>query len=247
MAKINFSIIACTYNNPYHLKNFLWTVFNQDYQGGFETIIVNNASTRDGVIMACCGQPSRINIRYYEITPEEKRCTNIAQGINLAAQKAMGRYLVIVADPNVLLSFNLLSSISKVIKPTNIVLSAGPENDVKISPDGLQQTEYAKLKPEDMETHCELLLRDMGWPCDPLELKLLPGKHRFPPPHLQYDCYIAAMSRPNFYKFGEYPEKQTTWGRYHDEYLQMLAKNLDEIRLTDIRVVHQFHRVFKEE
>ena len=246
MAHINFSIICSTFANPAQLKNFIWTVCNQDYQGSFETIIVDNASPLDEIQMACCGWPARIKIKYYRIKPEDKICTNISAGINLAAQKACGSYFVIVADPNVLLSFNLLTKISKVIKINSLVLSAGPGNDVKISPDGLQQTEYANLNRKQMEKENERLLKEMGWPCDPLKLKLLPNKHRWPPPHLSYDCYIAAMSKTNFYKYGQYPTKQNQWGRYHDLYLQKLASNLNEIRLEDIRIVHQFHRVWKE-
>ena len=243
---MNFSIIACTYNNPYYLKNFLWTVSNQDYKGSFETIIVDNASTIS-VLPACTGWPSWINIRHYKIKPENKKCTNISQGINIAASKAKGRFIIIVADPNVIISHNLLSSIAKCINDKNVVLSAGPDNDVKISPDGRQRTEYKIMPKEFMEFECDTLLKSMGWYCDPLQLKLLPGKHRWPPPHLGYDCYIVALSKTNFLKFGKYPTEQTIWGRYHDIYTKMLATELEEVRLKGIRIIHQYHPVFKEQ
>jgi glycosyltransferase involved in cell wall biosynthesis len=243
---MNFSILACTYNNPYYLKNFLWTVNNQDYDGPYETIIVDNASPEPLVNVCAHMMSYKINLQYYRIQPEDKKCTNISQGINLAASKAKGRFFVIVADPNVLLSHNLLSSISKAIKYDNVVLSAGPDNDVKISPDGRQQTEYRRLPTEIMQEKCAALLKEMGWYCDPIELKLLPGKHRWPPPHLRYDCYIVALSRMNFFKFGGYPTHETSWGRYHDIYTEKLSKNLKEVRLKGIRIVHQYHPVFKE-
>ncbi len=247
MQKFKFSIICSTFANPDQIKNFLSTLIKQDYRGSFETIIIDNGTPSQEIYTACCDMPKKINIRLNRIEPENKTCTNISTGINIAAQGATGSYLIIVADPNVLLSYNLLSSIDKIIKHDSLILSAGPTNDVKISPNGLQQTEYAKMDRNQMSAQNEILLKEMGWPCDPLRLKLLSGKHRFPPPHLGYDCNIAPLSRMNFYKYGQYPTSETNWGIYHDKYLQKLALNLKEQRLQNVRIVHQFHRVFKED
>jgi hypothetical protein len=166
----------------------------------------------------------------------------------MATRAASADYIVIVADSNVLLSFNLLSKINSCIDPNTLVLSSGPKNDVKISPDGSKRSEYQQINYERAVSLNNTLLEKMGWPCDPLDLKLLPNHHRFPPPHMARDCYIAAMSRDAFISYGGYDESKTQWGPYHEYFLDAMAGYLKkEKHLTGVRIVHQFHRVLKEQ
>jgi glycosyltransferase involved in cell wall biosynthesis len=241
MEELKFSILVCVYGNPKQFKNFLWTACNQDFEG-YEIVIVDNATEDDSIFNVYQDSINKLSkIRYFAIGPKQKQCTNITQGINIAAQKAVGRFIVIVADPNILLSFNLLSQISKLIDDKFIILSSGM-NDVKISPKGTPPSEWHQGKPEEMAQENEKILIEMGWPDDPLNLKLIKGKYRWPPPHRDYDCYVAALSRKYFLNIGGYPMDQTTYGTYHAVFLSNLATKLKPKKLTDVRIIHQYHR-----
>lgn len=247
MEKLTFSILVCVYGNAQQFSNFLWTAYCQDHYS-YEVVIVDNA-TPDASIKStydCCPRKIKNRLNYVFISQKDKRCRNITQGINLAASAAKGKYIVIVADPNVLLSFNLLESIEALIDDKSVVLSSGC-NDVKISPGGFYDSEYARENPEKMAAQNEQLLKDMGWPCDPLNLRLIAGKHRFPQPHQHFDCYIVALSRKNYLKFGGYDESQRSWGEYHQVFVERLTKKLQRRNLTGVRIVHQYHRVYKDD
>lgn len=209
-----------------------------------EIIVIDNATPNDSIKNSCSGLR---HVRYSRIANKNKHCTNITQGMNIAASHARGEYIVIIADSNVLLSFNLLDEINKVIDKETLVLSTGPKNDVKISPGGSKNSEYKQIGPDRAAKINNELLDEMGWVNDPLNLKLLPGKHRFPPPHLARDCYIAAMPREAFIACGGYDESKTEWGNYHELFLDSMAGYLKKERhLTGVRIVHQYHRVLKE-
>lgn len=248
MEKLDFSILVCAYGNPAQFSNFLWTAYCQDYPDNYEIVVVDNATPGAQIENTCRACPGKVRkrINYIFLRPKDKRCKNIAQGINLAARKAKGKYLVIVADSNVLLSFNLLESIADFIDDGAVVLSAGC-NDVKISPDGSYDTEYAKQSAGAMAEANERLLEEMGWPCDPLHLRMVAGKHRYPPPHLTYDCYIVALSKENFFKFGGYDENQRSWGEYHQKFVSRMVSHLQQRNLVGVKIVHQFHRVYKND
>lgn len=245
--KLKYSILACAYGNHKQFSNFLWTAYCQDFTN-YEVVVVDNATPGAQMqsVYDCCPRKVKKYVHYHSIKREEKRCRNIAQGINLAASRAEGKYLVVVADSNVLLSFNLLEQIDALIDENSVVLSAGC-NDVKISPDGQHDTEYACLNAEHISNSNDVLLELMGWPCDPLQLRLIPGKHRYPPPHLTYDCYIVAMSKDNYFKLGGYDESCKEWGEYHQVFVEKATKALQSRRLQGIRVLHQFHRVYKND
>jgi len=248
MAKeLTFSILVCAYGNQAQFSNFLWTAFCQDYDN-YEIVAVDNATPGATIENACRACPGKIRKRlnYIFIRPDQKRCRNITQGINMAAKAAKGKYLVIVADSNVLLSFNLLSSIEYLIDESALVLSSGC-NDIKISPDGQYDTEYAKLNAVTIEQTNEKILEEMGWPADPLHLKLVAGKHRFPAPHLNYDCYIVALSRENFLKFGGYNDEDRSWGEYHQAFVKKMIASLQQRNLIGVRIIHQYHRVYKND
>jgi hypothetical protein len=255
---MKYSVLYCVYNNHNQFRNSLWTAACQHWSSAlkekkYEIIIVDNATPGDEIKQISKGiDPTMVFkegfVRYLRIANENKRCTNITQGINLAASVASGEYIVIVADSNVLLSFNLLSKIDKVIDKDTLVLSTGPKNDVKISPGGSKRSEYGPCEVQDAARTNDELLSQMGWPCDPLKLRLLNGKHRFPPPHMARDCYIAAMPRDAFISYGGYDESQSQWGPYHEFFLDAMAKYLPkEHHLKGIRIIHQYHRVLKEQ
>jgi glycosyltransferase involved in cell wall biosynthesis len=227
----------------------LWTASCQVPGYEYEIIVIDNATPDDPIKLACAiHRGAYIDIHYSRITNKEKRCTNITQGINLAASMARGEYIVIVADSNVLLSFNLLEKINEIIDKDTLVLSTGPTNDVKISPDGKKSSEYGGIDYLKAAKINAKLLIEMGWAADPIKLKLIPGKHRFPPPHLARDCYIAAMPTDAFLSYGGYDESSTQWGPYHEYFLDAMAKHLDKERhLRGVRIIHQYHRVFKEQ
>ena len=157
---------------------------------------------------------------------------------------AKGKYLVIVADPNVLLSFNLLRHIDHIDE--NSVMLSDISGDLKISPTGTYQDEYANDNAAVMANINASILKEMGWPADPLKLKLIPGKHRMAPPHLAYDVYITALSRDNFLKFGGYDEGSKSWGIYHELFVRNLASKLRLEFIKGVRVIHQYHRVYKD-
>lgn len=245
-----FSLLYCAYNNSEQFNNSMWTATQQTFPGPYEIFVVDNATPDDSIAQVYENYMAMIAVnpsfRYWYIEPEKKRCTNITQGINLAAQMAAGEYIVIVADSNVLLSFNLLDKIYNLIDPDTLVLSTGPTNDVKISPGGTKESEYAWVSPAEAAKINDRLLKKMGWPCDPLNLKLISGHHRYPPPHQVRDCYIAAMAKDKFTAYGGYDESNDQWGPYHEFFLDNMAAYLDkEKHLTDVKIVHQYHRVLK--
>ena len=245
MEKLKFSIVACAYGNNWQFENFLCTAISQAHNS-FEIIIVDNGTPNKKIQDICLmSRRKEPRVEYFRIEPEEKKCKNITQGINLAAQKAKGKYLVIVADPNVLLSFNLLRQLDEIDLNT-VMLSSGL-SDVKISPDGTYEVEYAKGVPGEMAEINESLLKEMGWPCDPASLNLLPGKHRFPPPHFTYDVYIVALSRKGFLELGGFDENVESWGEYHQKFVKGLTEKFSEKQIANVRIVHQYHRVLKND
>lgn len=245
--KLGYSILACVYGNHRQFSNFLWTAYCQDFDD-FEIVIVDNATPGAQIKSVYERTPRKIRrmINYIYLPQKEKRCRNINQGINIAAQKAAGKYLVIVADPNVMLSFNLLDSIDELIDDGSVVLSAGC-NDIKISPYGSHESEYGTKNPEEVANANDVMLDLMGWPCDPLHLKLIPGKHRYPPPHQTYDCYIVALSKNNYLKSGGMDEGIRSWGEYHQKFVKGLTKWLKPKHLHGVKIIHQFHRVYKDD
>lgn len=247
MEELKYSILVCSYGNGRQFANFLWTACNQKTDRRYEIIVVDNATPNTTIYDAFKKSICKLlKARYFKIEPENKKCLNITQGINYAASVATGKYVVIVADSNVLLSFNLLSSIDNLIDPDSIVLSSG-KNDVKISPTGSYQAEYERNDSGDMAKANADLLDQMGWPDDPNSLNLLPGKHRWPTPHLHDDCYIVAMARAKFLELGGYNEDQATWGEYHQNFVKSASSKLKRKELRDVRIIHQYHRVFKGE
>jgi len=232
---LKFSIVCCAYGNHYQFGNFLFTAAKQEHDS-FEIVVADNATPSAELLKECLKHPM---VQYIRISERAKRCTNITQGINLAAKMASGKYLVIVADSNVLLAFNLLASIDALIDEEAIVLSAGVGIDVKISPGGTWDSEYYQC--DEADAICQKLLADMGWPDDPLNLKLLPGRYRMPPPHFRYDCYIVALDRQRFLDRGGYDESCTEWGPYHENLVSNWTKMFTEKRLKGTRVIHQFH------
>ncbi len=246
MEELKFSIVACAYGNHRQFENFLCTATMQNHPS-FEVVIVDNATPTKDIYDICCrfqGKDSSPKVRYFRIEPEGKKCKNITQGVNIAAQKARGKYIVIVADPNVLLSFNLLQTLDG-IKENTVYLSAG-FSDIKISPDGTYESEYESADPTGMAAANSKLLAEMGWPCDPLCMKLIAGKHRFPPPHQVNDCYIVALLRSMFLQLGGYDESATSWGEYHMRFVSALKKSLKPVQINGARIIHQYHRVYKD-
>lgn len=246
MEELKYSIVVCAYKNHRQFSNFIWTACCQDFNG-YEVVVVDNATPNDLIFrMSEKAQCSLAKVRYFNIEPEQKRCKNITQGINLAVSKAVGKYVVIVADSNVLLSFNLLSSIDRLIDDDTVVLSSGT-NDVKISPDGNYDSEYWLGDPQKMaELNYKLLIK-MGWPCDPINLDLSKVGYRFPPPHRGLDCYIVALAKSQFLQKGGYDESKVSWGEYHQEFVKRMLDGSKLAALQGVRIVHQFHRVFKDD
>lgn len=256
---MKYSILYCVYNNVAQFRNSLFTAACQSYND-YQIVVVDNATPNDSIKVAATGLDLETDkhgnqtmlfkdkfVFYMRIEEKNKRCTNITQGMNLAALAALGDYIVIVADSNVLLSFNLLEKIDALIDPDTLVLSTGPTNDVKISPGGSKASEYADVDYEQGVQINTKLLSDMGWPCDPLLLDLSKVRHRYPPPHMARDCYIAAMSKEAFMSYGGYDESATKWGPYHEFFLDGMAKYLKyEKHLRGIKIIHQYHRVIKE-
>ena len=254
---LKYSILYCVYNNTAQFRNSLFTAACQSWSDDlgkkpYEIIIADNNTPGDSIKTMSRGiDPTTIFkdgfVRYLRIKEDQKRCTNITQGINLAALAATGDYIIIVADSNVLLSFNLIDKIDEMIDPDTLVLSTGPKNDVKISPGGTKNSEYADISYGQAAQINAKLLADMGWPNDPINLNLSKVKHRYPPPHMVRDCYIAAMSREKFLSYGGYDESQTTWGTYHEFFLDAMAGYLKhEKHLRGVRIIHQYHSVLKE-
>jgi glycosyltransferase involved in cell wall biosynthesis len=250
MEELKFSILACVYGNDKQFANFLYTALRQDCSN-YEVLIVDNAHPNDDIRNLCMRSKDipemggRVDLRYFRIQPQDKKCKNIAQGINLAARNARGKYFVIVADPNVLLSFNLLKTIDGIDQKT--VMLSDISGDLKISPTGAVIDEYSDGDPARMAEINDSLLKEMGWSDDPLKLKLIPGKHRMAPPHLTYDCYIVAVSRDNFLISGGYYETDTSWGRYHEFFVHRLKDFLNVEFIKGIKVIHQYHRVLKDD
>jgi glycosyltransferase involved in cell wall biosynthesis len=244
MEELKFSILACVYGNQWQFKNFLWTALRQDYPN-YEVIIVDNAHPNKDIYNLCKSTEDSVTLRYFRIEPEFKKCKNIAQGINLAAEKANGEYLVIVADPNNMISFNLLKTMDGI--NNNTVMLSDISGDLRLSPTGIYDDEYSNSEPPEIMAQInEQILKEMGWPADPLLLELIPGKHRMAPPHLAHDCVVVALSKENYLKFGGYDESAISWGIYHELFVRRLAEALDVEFLKGIRVIHQYHRVLKD-
>lgn len=244
MEKIKYSILVCPYSNAEQFKNFLYTACMQDYQGKYEVVVVDNVSPTTEIKHAC-SRSSDI-VKYYRIKEEDKKCTNITQGINLAADISTGEYIVIIPDPNVLLSFNLLSEIDKVcLKRWKIIIS-GLSTDIKISQNATLAEEYEKKGENEMAKINSALLLEMGWPNDPMKLKLIDGKHRHPPAHRGFEVYMVAMHETHFSE-GPYNENLTAWGPYHEDFVKAKCRRYAPERLKNIRLIHQLHRVWKSD
>ena len=246
MEKLDYSILVCVYDNAWQFKNFLYTACNQNYRGSYEIVVVDNASPTDEIVKTCHRVNCSNRIKYYAISKEDKKCRNITQGINLAAQKAKGQHLVIVADSNVLLSFNLLSEINKDETKHWRINISGKGTDIKISPNGKIEKEYERRDPQEITHECSEILTKMGWPNDPMYLDLIDGKHRFPPPHNEFDVYITSMDKAIFVE-GPYNENMTNWGDYHSNFVKHKCRKYGFRRLHNIRIIHQWHRVWKND
>jgi glycosyltransferase involved in cell wall biosynthesis len=245
MEKLKFSIVACAYGNNWQFENFLCTAISQAHNS-FEIIIVDNATPNKKIQDICLmNRRKKSKVKYFRIEPEQKKCKNITQGINLAARKARGEYLVIVADPNVLLSLNFLTAMDAIIDNDTLVLLDMTTNS-RLSPTGSYEDEYSILVPEVMSEMNENLLKQMGWPADPLSLVLIPGKHRMAPAHLTYDCVVTGLSKENYFKSGGYDENDVSWGIYHEVFIRRLSESLGVKFIGGVRVIHQYHRVLKD-
>ena len=240
METIRHSLLVCAYCNHDQFINFLLSACAQDVNNGYEIVVVDNGSTpplydicKD--VSAWTGYP---HIIYERI--DRRTCSNITQGINIAAKIASGRHrLTIIADSNVLLASNFIRSIER--HPGVVISGAGV--DVKISPEGSINCEYAPHDPRKAAEQNARLLKQMGWPDDPLNLQLIPGKHRLPDPHNNYDVYAISMPRN---KFVPYDTKNTVWGTYHADYVKAMCRD-GFSRLSGTRIIHQFHRVWKSQ
>lgn len=247
MENIKYSILVCAYSNGHQFHNFLYTACRQEIDDKYEIIVVDNATPTTEIYDACKRASCYLSrIKYYNIQPDQKKCKNITQGINFAAVMSKGEYIVIVADSNVLLSFNLLSEIDKIDGKQWKIIISGQGTDIKISPNGNGSTEYSRLSQKEMMNVNANILEKMGWPDDPYSLRLIEGKYRYPPPHNNFDIYIAAMHREVFLK-QPYNENLKSWGDYHANFIQNKCREYASIRLTDVKIIHQFHRVWKNE
>jgi hypothetical protein len=97
-----------------------------------------------------------------------------------------------------------------------------------------------------MAVECYNILSKMGWPNDPMKLKLIDGKHRYPAPHNAFDIYVIAMHKTLFFE-GPYNENLKQWGDYHSNFVKYKCKKFGYTRLTNTKIIHQFHRVWKSE
>jgi hypothetical protein len=244
MEKLKYSILVCAYCNVDQFNRFLMTACSQDFDD-YEVVVVDNATPNNDIMLSCDTARSWLgidNLTYIRLSKAAKRCKNIAQGINIAAVRARGERFVVVADSNVLLSDNLLSEIDKHNGREVVISGAG--TDIKISPDGNINTEYAAGDPTMIELENARLLKTMGWPDDPLKLKLIPDTYRVPDPHNQFDVYVISLHRS---QFSEYDEAFTHWGPYHAHYVKNKCMEYGHRRLKNVRIIHQYHRVWKDE
>lgn len=240
MEEIKYSILVCAFCNGKQFRNFLWTATNQDYDPrAYEIQVVDNDTPSEEIEKAC------MKFKVHKYTKMiNKNCRNITQGINYAAENARGKYIVIIADSNVLLSFNLLKEIDRARKKAPIVISGGHNCDVKISLTGDYDSEYAQIDPEIMARTNQLILKEMGWPADPSALKLIPGKYRFPDPHKNFDVYMVAMPKRIFLE-EPYNDQQKTWGPYHQDFVRKKCEEHGFASVENARIIHQWHRVWK--
>lgn len=243
MAKLKYSILVCAYANIDQFENFLKTACAQDFED-YEIIVVDNATPGDGIIRACLNVESWMQfdqLVYQRIVPTQKQCTNITQGINCAARHATGERFLIIADSNVLLSSNLLAEIDQ--HNDNQITISGAGTDIKISPGGDHNSEYSPGDHKQIAKLNAALLKEMGWPDDPLNLKLIYGKWRSPDPHNSFDVYAVAMNRS---QFTPYNEKMLSWGTYHADYVKAKCLQFGHRRIQNVRIIHQYHRVWKD-
>jgi hypothetical protein len=189
-------------------------------------------------------KPSSKNCFFMRIPSAHKQCKNSAQGINMAAVMANGEFLVIIPDPNVLLSYNVLHAILQQKGNRHTIIS-GKGTDIKISPHGMTKEEYAEDSAHQMALENSRLLQQMGWPKDPAELTLIPGTWRRPGPHNGFDVYLAAVHHN---VFEPYDETINAWGTYHNDWVRRMTERSGKYcRLKDVTIIHQFHRVWKNE
>ena len=241
---MKYSVVVVPYHNDLYFKNFLFTAMNQDFKGKYEVIVVDNGTPNSGIFDACYNYSyvaDNQSLCYMRIDPSEKKATNPTQGVNMGAREGVGEYLVVVADSNVLLSYNLLSEIDRIIKP-NIFFTSS-KCDVKISPEGTKESEYVELENK-WEINCKLLRR-LGWPKDPRLFNLDLVRHRYPPPHNKYDVYVFGMNRIKWIADGGYDETDNKWGLFHENTLMKFCRKYEWKILTNTRIVHQYHGLHK--
>lgn len=239
---MHFSILTTTYGNSDQYRHFISTAAAQNIDAPFEIVVFVNEDPTE-LIRVEIGHGDAVNISNAPANfPRVSR--NLSHGIHQAALASKGRWLVFVFDSNVLLSFNILREVDKLVRPGVIVTSAGNHTDVKISPLGTHASEYAANDPCGMDEINENLLEEMGWPIDPGKMTLIPGKHRFPPPHLAYDVYLVAMAREDYFEAGGYPTVIDNAGDWHEQWVRRMCGLYRERRLEGCRIIHQYHRVW---
>lgn len=240
---MKYSIVTCVYGNPRQFKNSLLAAMSQNCNFKYEVIVVDNGTPDSGIFDACYNftVPDNRSLGYMRIDPSEKKTFNTTQGTNMGAQAAVGEIIVVLADPNVLLSYNFLSEVDNLMNYGIIVTSSNC--DVKLSPKGTKDSEYEDIEgKEDINSE---FLSKLGWPKDPMDFNLDLVPHRYPPPHQNHDVYVFAMSRELFLKDGGYDESETGWGLYHTNLVKKFCHQYTWIKLRNVRVVHQYHGLTK--
>jgi len=239
---MKYSICTCTYERYQHFQMFLESIANQTYPEPFELIVADNGSKRDDNLKAAEDIASdKIVVKTIKIPKEERKTTNITQGINLAAQQATGEYIIIIADSTVIVSYNMMSEIDKVARPGSIVLSS--KCDVKVSFGGRSDEEYIYESDAKGFDDTMLILNGMGFDKnkDPFYLKLIPGFYRFPWQHETYDVYMICLIRNQFPGYDE----NITERAYHRLLVAALANRLKPVLLQGkIRIVHLLHKSY---
>jgi len=241
---MDFSIITTVYRNTDQYRHFISTAAAQHTDKKFEIVVFVNEEPTELIRVVIPRAGERVTVESKPAGTGARVSRNLSYGIHMAALASKGSCLVFVFDPNVLLSFNILQEIDKLIRPGVIVTSAGNDTDVKISPLGTHASEYEAGDPDQMASVNERLLAEMGWPADPGRLELIPGKHRFPPPHLAHDEYLVAMARQDYFEAGGYPTVIDAAGAWHEEWVRRMCGLYRERRLEGCRIIHQYHRVW---
>ncbi len=120
MATFYFSIIVPVYNRPQEVHELLQSLANQNYDGDFETVIIEDGSTADAESVVK-GFSDQLHLSYYQ-----KENTGPGDSRNFGMKKAKGNYFIIL-DSDCVLPKGYLRTVTEELTKDYVDFYGGPD------------------------------------------------------------------------------------------------------------------------